>query len=82
LATDFEFNFNPPTGKKIPTHEMIHRFSTPAQSKSNRNPQNPPKTTENQMLLPKNPRLDPRKISIKTCLISEISAEKKLDSPG
>jgi hypothetical protein len=69
--------------KKIPTHEMIHRFSTPVQSKSNRNPKILQKPTEDQMLLPKNPRLDPQKNSTKTCLIlRNFCRKKKLDSPG
>jgi hypothetical protein len=63
--------------KKSPTHEMIHRFFTPVQSKSNRTPQNPPKTHRKSMLLPKNPRLDPRKITIKTCLFLRNFCRKK-----
>jgi hypothetical protein len=63
--------------EKNPTHEMIHRFSTRVQFKGNRTHkifQNP---TEIQMLLPKNPRLDPQKISIKTCLFLRNFCRKK-----
>jgi hypothetical protein len=41
--------------EKIPTHEMIHRFSTPVQSKSNRTPQNPPKTHSKSNASPEKP---------------------------
>jgi hypothetical protein len=63
--------------EKIPTHEMIHRFSTPIKCKSNRTPKNPPKTHSKSMLLPKNSRLDPQKISIKTCLFLRNFCRKK-----
>ncbi len=60
---------------------MIHRFSTPVQSKSNRihrkSSHSPPKTHRKSMLLPKNPRLDPWKISIKTCLFLRNFCRKK-----
>jgi hypothetical protein len=55
--------------KKIPTHEMIHRFSTPVQSKSNRTHKILPKPTENQCCSRKTLVSILKKISIKTCLI-------------
>ncbi len=70
--------FNPPTGKKIPTHEMIHRFSTSVQSKSNRTPQNLPKT-HSKIKCFSQKALDSilEKFRSKLAWFSEISAEKK-----
>ncbi len=68
--------FNPPTGKKSqPTKWFI---VYPLQSSPRAiEPTKSPKTHRKSMLLPKNPRLDPRKISIKTCLFLRNFCRKK-----
>ncbi len=63
-----------------PRNDSSIFHSSPVQEQSS--PQILQKLTANQMLLPKNPRLDPRKISIKTCLVLRNFCRKKLDSPG
>jgi hypothetical protein len=69
--------------KKIPTHEMIHRFSTPVQSKSNRTPQKSSKNPQKIKCFSQK-TLDSilEKFQLKLACFSENSAEKKLDSPG
>jgi hypothetical protein len=63
--------------KKSPTYEMIHRFSTPVQSKSTQTPQSPPKTHSKIKCFSRK-TLDSilEKFQSKLACFSEISAEK------
>ncbi len=82
LATDFEFNFNPPTEKSPnPRNDSSIFHSSPVQEQSTHT--NPPKThTKSNASLKKPSTRSSKNFNQNLAVSPKISAEKKLDSPG